>query len=101
MENNAYHLRYDTSFVRGVHPPKPVMHFSPISDCPSFQKIYVYENFKKFIISPYFRKFTSDFLEFVCFLHTLRVFRSPLLWPWCIYASYNARTGRLCHSLCD
>jgi len=28
------------------------------------------------------------------FLHTLRIFRSPLVWPWCIYASYNAHTGR-------
>ena len=28
------------------------------------------------------------------FLHTLCVFRFPLLWPWCIYASPNARTGR-------
>jgi len=23
-------------------------------------------------------------------------FVSPLLWPWCIYASHNARTGRPC-----
>jgi len=30
------------------------------------------------------------------FLHILRVFSIPLVWPWCIYASHNARTGRLC-----
>ena len=29
-------------------------------------------------------------------LHTLCVFRLPLLLPWCIYASPNARTGRPC-----
>jgi len=28
--------------------------------------------------------------------NTLCVFRFPLVWPWCIYASYNALTGRPC-----
>jgi len=33
--------------------------------------------------------------KFTCFLHTFYVyFVSPLLWPWCICASPNARTGR-------
>jgi len=30
------------------------------------------------------------------FLHTLPGFRFPLVYPWCIYASHNARTGRPC-----
>jgi len=33
------------------------------------------------------------------FLHTLCVFRFLLVWPWCIYASHNARTGRPCTRL--
>jgi len=41
-----------------------------------------------FKISPCFRK------SYV-FLHTLCVFCFPLVLPWCIYASNNARTGRL------
>ena len=37
------------------------------------------------------------FVKFTCFLHNLCVFRFPLVWPWCIYASHNAHrsTGRL------
>ena len=50
--------------------------------------------FWKIIISPYFYKFPSDFVKFTCFLHTFCVFRFPLLWPWCIYASHNAHIGR-------
>ena len=47
-------------------------------------------------ISPYFNKFSLPVLDkFTYFLHTLCVF-SPLFWPWCIYASPNARTGRPC-----
>jgi len=30
------------------------------------------------------------------FLHTLCVFRFPLVWLWCISASHNTRTGRPC-----
>ena len=36
-----------------------------------------------------------DFVKFACFLHKFCVFRFPLVWPWCIYASHNSRTGRL------
>ena len=39
----------------------------------------------------YLLKFPHDFVKFSCFLLTLRVFRYPLVWPWCIYASHNAR----------
>ena len=52
--------------------------------------------FRKNYYSPYFDKFPPVLDKFICFLHTLRVFRVPLLWPWCIYASPNARTGRPC-----
>ena len=57
------------------------VHFPPVS--------------RKLFFPPYFYKFPPPVLgKFTCFLHTLRVF-FPLLWPWCIYASPNARTGRL------
>jgi len=51
--------------------------------------------FREIFYSPYFDKFPPVFEKFPCFLHTLCVLRSPLLWRWCIYASPNARTGRL------
>ena len=50
--------------------------------------------FAKIIISPTFKNFPPVLEKFTCFLHTLCVSFSPLLWPWCIYASPNARTGR-------
>ena len=28
-------------------------------------------------------------------------FVSPLVWPWCIYASHNAHTGRPCMCICN
>ena len=44
--------------------------------------------------SLFFSKYpSSDFVKFTCLLHALHVFRFPLLLPWCIYASHNARTG--------
>jgi len=43
---------------------------------------------------PTLTKFPPVLHKFTCFLYTLRVFRFPLLLPWCIYASPNARTGR-------
>ena len=43
---------------------------------------------------PTFINFSPVFGKFTCFLHTLCVFRFPLLLPWCIYTSHNARTGR-------
>jgi len=41
-------------------------------------------------------KFPPVFEKFTFLLHAFSVFRFPLLWPWCIYASPNARTGRPC-----
>ena len=38
---------------------------------------------------PLFLKNSRLFTYFVCISF-------PLLWPWCIYASHNARTGRPC-----
>ena len=51
---------------------------------------------KLFILSPYFKKSSPLFsAKFTCFfLHTLCIFRFPILLPWCICASHNARTGR-------
>ena len=44
--------------------------------------------FAKIIISPLLLQLPrSVFEKFPCFLHTLCVFRPPLLRPWCIYAS--------------
>jgi len=63
--------------------PTPISLFEFIS--PLFREIF---------LPLYFCKFPSDFVKFTCFLHTLREFRFPLLLPWCIYASHNARTGR-------
>ena|SRR6218665_1107687 len=54
---------------------------------------YLSPYFARTIISPYFLKFPPVFVKFTCFLHTLYVFRFPLLLPLCIYASHNARTG--------
>jgi len=71
-----------------------------ISNSPSsFHVLVHFPYFPKIIISPfppYFHKFPPVSEKFTCFLHTLCVFRFPLLWPWCIYASPNARTGRPC-----
>ena len=55
--------------------------------------------------SPYFRinQFSPTFLNFplfsfnfcvFCIIYVLFFF--PLFWSWCIYASRNTRTGRLC-----
>ena len=38
-------------------------------------------------------------LKFSCFVHALCDFRSPLLLPWCVYASHNVRNGRPCEQL--
>ena len=50
--------------------------------------------FDKIILCPYFYKFSLCFRQIYVFLHTLYSFRFPLLLPWCIYSSHNARTGR-------
>ena len=50
----------------------------------------------KLLFPPCFCKFPSDFVKFMCFLHTLCFSFPPLVWPWCIYASHSARTGCPC-----
>jgi len=52
--------------------------------------------FVKIILSSLLSKFPPVFVKFTCFLHTLCFSFPPLVWPWCIYASHNARTGRPC-----
>ena len=54
---------------------------------PWFAKIYYFPStFQNFL--PCFLKIQQLFTYFTC--------NFPLLWPWCIYASPNARTGRPC-----
>ena len=103
-------------------PPEAMMHFPLFQISPYFSKDF--QTFLKFLVfyspkflmtffpcfstfppslfrenyyfSPSFKNFPSVLEKFTCFLHTLCVFRFPLLWPWCICASPNARTGRPC-----
>jgi len=72
---------------------------SPYKSCIfAKQKAYISPYFGKLFIPPTFFKLPPDFVKFTCFYvgPTLRVFRFPLVLPWCIYASHNARrpTGR-------
>ena len=61
------------------------MHFPPVSDSPYFRTIFgLWGKFCNFTFSRNF---------FTCFTC---VSFPPLLWPWCIYALPNARTGRPC-----
>jgi len=47
---------------------------------------------KNYYFLPTFANFPlPDFVKFTCFLHTLCVFRSLLIWPWCTSASHNVR----------
>ena len=57
------------------------------SSVPLFQQNYYF---------PYYSKFTPDFVKFTCFYIHYVLFVPPLVWPWCIYASHNACTGRPC-----
>ena len=74
--------------------------FSQCYLLPKFFSIFIRQNFwwlflvidYKFWIPPIFAVSTPDLVKFTTFLHTLCVFVSPLVWPWCIYASRNART---------
>jgi len=53
--------------------------------------------FRENYYSPYFCKFPPLFSGNLCVFYILYVyFVSLLLWPWCIFASHNARTGRSC-----
>jgi len=58
-----------------------------------FPSYFERENY--YLFPPYFFKFPPWFRKFACFLRTLCNF-PHILWPWCIYASHNARTGRPC-----
>jgi len=79
-----------TLFYGYIHPgtsisPKQMMH---ITYSPYFQKIYK--------CSPYFKNFFNFppiFFHVSCYL-IIYVFCFPLFWPWCIYSSCFARTGR-------
>ena len=75
----------------------------PISPYPiKFFRICLLFSLKQYI-SPIFREnyyslptfwnFQSWFPKIYVLLHTLRVFRIALVWPWCIYAAHNARTS--------
>jgi len=87
--------------ISDFHPPKFLMTFFLVIDykfviSPLFSLFksvsrYFEENFH---FPPTFAHFPPDFIKFPRFLHTFCEFRLPLLWPWCIYASHNARTGR-------
>ena len=57
------------------------------------EKFSDFLKFRENYSSPLLLQFPPVLGKFTCFLHTLRVF-FPLLCPWCIYASPNARTGR-------
>jgi len=50
--------------------------------------------FGKIFVPPTLVNFPTDLVKLSVFLHTFCDFRFPLLWPWCIYASHNACTGR-------
>jgi len=56
---------------------------------------------QKFYYFPLLFQIPPDFVKFTYFLHTLCVFVSPLLWPWCIYASHNARPWTYWTLLCE
>ena len=69
-----------------IPPIFPVsVHFPPVS-----RKFIFPPTLKN--VPPVFEKFTCSYILYVHFV-------SLLLWPWCIYASPNARTGRPCN--CD
>jgi len=51
---------------------------------------------RNFLFPPTFPNFPHDFVKFTCFLHIFCVFRFPLVWPWCIYASHQ---GYFCNKI--
>jgi len=73
--------------ARGIHPPNSMMH---VAYSPYFHKIYKFPPiFTKFI------NFLPILIQFTFFCLIYVFFCFPLFWPWCIYASYFTRTGRL------
>jgi len=96
-------LPFPEKFI-DFHPPKFLKTFFLVIEfriSPLFSLFqYISPLFRKNYYSPLlWQLFPPVLHKFTCFLHTLRVFRFPLLWPWCIYASPNARTGRPCSSV--
>ena len=87
------------------HPPKFLMTFFLVivpkfRISPYFPCFSTFPScFAKIIIPPYFDKFPPVLDKFTCFYILYVYFVSPLLSPWCIYASHNARTGRPCTSV--
>jgi len=90
-KNSNFHSpKFLMTFWFFSHPPRISPYFSCFRIFPPC--------FAKFIISPYFQKCSPLFSKnspafYILYVH----FVFPLLWPWCIYASPNARTGRLLH----
>jgi len=98
-------------------PQKPIMHFPlfhhfPLQLLPPKCRFHtskflmtlhleIRPIFAKTIHFPLFRRIfllPPDFGKFTCFLIPYVFFVSLLLWPWWIYTSHNARTGRPCRS---
>jgi len=50
----------------------------------------------KLLFPPTFANVPPDFVKFTSFYILYLFFVSPLVWPWCIYASHKACTGRPC-----
>ena len=83
------------------HPPKFLMtfffsHRPQISNFPPYFRCFSTfpPCFAKTILFPLRLQIFPPVLgKFTCF-YILYVYFPPLLWPWCIYASPNARTGR-------
>ena len=83
------------------HPPKFLMTFFVSGrhhQFPNFPdifpaSIYFLPVSLKLLFLPCFYKFLPCFRKIHVFLHALRAFCFPLLWPWCIYAWHNAHTG--------
>ena len=72
--------------TRGSITFKPIMH---IAYSPYFREIYKFPLFLQICFNP------LSCFQFTVF-GLIYVFCFPLYWPWCINASCNARTGRLC-----
>ena len=72
------------------HPPQ-ILNFPPILPV----LVHFPPDWQKFLFPPYFHKFPPCFRK-IHQLFTYFACISPLLSPWCIYASPNARTGRPC-----
>jgi len=70
-------------------------HRPQISNFPLFSLFrYISPQFRENYYFPPTFKNAPLFSKISPALHTFCVFRFSLLWPWCIYASPNARTGR-------